>query len=822
MNKIKSSLLIVLLVCAVASAPAPATFAGVITPLPPNAQVTDAGLTDLADAVQPGIAVLGNTIYATWLDDRLGGSQPDVYFSKSTDGGATWGANVRVSEVPYDDWPDDPVITVQPNGVIWIAWYLFYTSGSNTVNDVRLARSTNGGQSWERYTVVDGVNDNSDLWRPAIASDDARVFVLYRLKGSSGGEAGFELRLKVVDTATLNVTTTTVTDVPVPGRVTGGLLDDGPATTLIQRDGVLCAAWEDRRSTFAIYSACSTNNGASFSANAPVSGPNAIYPVIALAPDGTLYATYAASSDARSNIILRSSTDRGATWGAPRQITNMESPFKVGVWDLAIDANGQVLLSWINDGTSANDVVLSTSVDGGANFNAVLPVEDGQGTYPTISDPWGVKIAASGEGTTTRAHLVWTDNRNTKGEIWSGSAALDGVAPTAPANLQAQGEDASILLTWQPATDASGVRGYRVYRAASAGGPFTEITPLLVNATFYRDVGLDGATYFYTVAAVDATGNTGPQSNVANAAAQTGGAPAINGAIAYQSGADIKIRNLADGSERTIANANGPEYSTDGQRLYLHSSRTIFWRPADGDQTTTFAGPFESGVEFDIAGDNTAFAIVDIRQFGSPGAPGGLCTVTEPHYFERAGQEKYVGTNALTNGIAIAADRRWIAYRYSGFCNVAGSGVVSPPDFCLVRTADGTETCVKGADYREPDFAPSGNWVTFAAPLSGQLEIWKARVQDDGSLSNYTQLTRGPTNQPARMPTFSTDSNWIVFTRDVDPGNGENFELFVVRNDGFGVRPLNVPGEYPAWRGGGSAPPPQGLSNKIHVPLVAK
>jgi len=434
MNKLKSSALMIVLVCAVAHAPARGALAGVITPLPPNVQVTDAGLSQFYDATLPDLAIAGNTLYATWKDERSGFSQADVYFAKSTDGGATWSTNVRVSVRPYDVWPDDPAIAVQPNGTIWIAWYLFYTAESTLVNDVRLARSTDGGQTFERYTLVNGVDDNQDLWRPAITADENRVYVLYRLRGQSGGDEGFDLKLNVVDAQTLNTTTTNVTDAPISGRDTGGLLDDGPATTLTLRNGVLCAAWEDRRSTFAIYSACSTDNGASFGPNAPVSGPNAVNPIIALSPNGTLYGSYTLSGDARRNIILRSSADRGATWGVPTQITDVGSPFKVGDWDLVVDANGQLLLSWINNGTIANDVILATSVDGGKNFSGVQ-VEDGQGQFPTVSDPNTVSVVFSGEGTSTRAHLVWQDNRNVHDEIWSATAALDGIPSTPPPGL---------------------------------------------------------------------------------------------------------------------------------------------------------------------------------------------------------------------------------------------------------------------------------------------------------------------------------------------------------------------------------------------------
>jgi len=670
--------------------------------------------------------------------------------------------------------------------------------------------------------VVNGVPDNDDLWRPAIAADESNLYLLYHLRGQAGGVDGYDIKLKVIDAQSFTAATTAVSDEPAVGRITDGLLDDGPAMTLVQRNGVLCAAWEDRRSTFAIYGACSTNRGATFSANTAISGANAVYPVLALAPDGTLYGSYAASSDARHNINLRASADKGATWGDPHIVTNVASPFKVGSWDLAVDANGQLLLAWINDGSSANDVILSTSVDRGQNFSSV-PIEDGQGQFPTVSDPARVKLGASGADGNTKAHLIWQDNRNVHNEIWSALAPLDGVPPTAPPALQAQGDDHSILLTWQPATDAGGVSGYRVYRATAAGGPFSEITTLLQRTTSYRDVEVPpGTTYFYRVAAVDSAGNTGPGSSVANATAQGGSGLAVTGLIAYQSGQATKVRNLADNAERTLANGVGPQFAPDGQRLYVTNNGAILWQPPDGGPLTTFAGPFDSAIEFDVATDNTAFAVITLRQFGAPGVPGGLCTVTEPRYFERIGQEKYVGTNELALQVTVSADRRWIAYRYVGFCNVAAYGQVTPANLCLVNTTNGEERCVEGLDATDPDFAPGNNNIVFAAPISGGAEIWQAVVQEDGTLTNYTQLTRGPANQPSRYPAYSSDGNWVIFARDTDPGPGEAFRLFVVRNDGQGIRPLDLPGIEPTWLGGGSAPPLPDLPNKAYLPTIQR
>ena len=60
-------------------------------------------------------------------------------------------------------------------------------------------------------------------------------------------------------------------------------------------------------------------------------------------------------------------------------------------------------------------------------------------------------------------------------------------------------------LTWEPATDENGVVGYQVSRDGTVIGPST--------TGDYDDTGLQEQTTFsYTVAAVDAAGNVGPES----------------------------------------------------------------------------------------------------------------------------------------------------------------------------------------------------------------------------------------------------------------------------------------------------------------------
>src|SRR5690606_21621623 len=171
--------------------------------------------------------------------------------------------------------------------------------------------------------------------------------------------------------------------------------------------------------------------------------------------------------------------------------------------------------------------------------------------------------------------------------------------------------------------------------------------------------------------------------------------------------------------------------------------------------------------------------------------------------------------------IALSADRKWMLHRTEGFCNTATAGVYTPPRLCVTNLEASQTACLTdGIHYRTPDFAPEGNWFVFAAPFTGQEEIWKAQIQADGSFSNFVQLTNGPAGQPARWPSWSGDGNWIVFQRDVDTSSGEDWRLFTVRADGVGVRALDLAGERPALLSEGGAVPLPPLDHAIYLPGI--
>jgi len=74
----------------------------------------------------------------------------------------------------------------------------------------------------------------------------------------------------------------------------------------------------------------------------------------------------------------------------------------------------------------------------------------------------------------------------------------------------AQAQSPQVVLGWDTTPTAT---GYNVYRSATSGGPYTKLNATPVTVLTYTDTTVvRGSTYFYTVRAVNATGES-PNSN---------------------------------------------------------------------------------------------------------------------------------------------------------------------------------------------------------------------------------------------------------------------------------------------------------------------
>ena len=92
-------------------------------------------------------------IYVNWTDSRNGDNDHDVWIAKSTDGGDTWSAPVKVNDDPAGSEQFFTWMTV--DGATGDVYVVFYDRRNYTDNntDVYIARSTDGGETFQNIKI---------------------------------------------------------------------------------------------------------------------------------------------------------------------------------------------------------------------------------------------------------------------------------------------------------------------------------------------------------------------------------------------------------------------------------------------------------------------------------------------------------------------------------------------------------------------------------------------------------------------------------------------------------------------------------------------
>jgi Tol biopolymer transport system component len=129
---------------------------------------------------RPQISVNGSNIYMVWREETTGNRE--IYFKRSTDGGITWSANRRLTNNAGES--QDPQISVNGSNI-----YVVWDDDSTGYREIYFKRSTDGGITWSANMRL---TNNTNSWSPVIAVDGPNIYVVWGNDTPGNGEIYFK------------------------------------------------------------------------------------------------------------------------------------------------------------------------------------------------------------------------------------------------------------------------------------------------------------------------------------------------------------------------------------------------------------------------------------------------------------------------------------------------------------------------------------------------------------------------------------------------------------------------------------------------------
>ena len=372
------------------------------------------------------VAVAGDgTIIVTWYGDNGSGSV--VQTARSTDGGVTWGTPVTLSGTNTSY----PQIAVGGDGTFTVTW---------TRNQiVQAAVSTDSGVTWSGSIDLSAAGGNPN--NPQVfAGDDGTIAVTWEMR------VGFNWVVQASTSPNAGVTWSAPTDVSAVGNVAEG------TEVTVADDGTIFVAWTfDGGSGRTVQASTSTDAGATWSAPSDLSAAgNAFNPRLATSPDGTVTVTWQQYGGTSSLVRTSRSTDGGATWSPPVDL----SVDGVDAYNarIAVAGNGTIAVSWERGNGGIERIVqAATSTNGGLTWSATVNLS-AAGDY---SDNPELVVGADGTFTATWERgnagpsIVEVATLTGAGAAWGAPIGLSSATGRALEPQLAVGNDGAVTVAWQ-------------------------------------------------------------------------------------------------------------------------------------------------------------------------------------------------------------------------------------------------------------------------------------------------------------------------------------------------------------------------------------
>ncbi len=432
-----------------------------------------------------------NNIYVGWQREPPGSTNSDIFFSRSTNTGTSFSTPVQVNDNPMGTaFCEGAFPFVGANGDIYMAWYDSYFQG-HTPGSLYVDKSTDGGVTWgvdvkvanflapPKYTsgntsfkakvfpsAAADPNDPNLLYMTYIGDPDGysdRRLDVGNVPGTSASDRPDIIRggtwvfstwqdgrngsndIYFNRSADYGQTWELAAIGPLDNTVAAGSSTSSRPKLAYSVPNVY-AVWEDTRSGFSeIYFNYSTNDGQTWMSEVNLSNApplnSSSWPTIA-AINNFVYVAWHDNRNGAADIYFVASTDYGVTWSTPFRVDLGDAPGATNSFYPKLACSGNwVYFLWRDDRMGTTQPFFFKSHNNGVSWAGAATTLGSGGGFSDFSIHGGL------ECTGNYVYATWTNNQSgnydtyfnvstNKGVNWMGEVLINShpasVSPTQP------------------------------------------------------------------------------------------------------------------------------------------------------------------------------------------------------------------------------------------------------------------------------------------------------------------------------------------------------------------------------------------------------
>jgi hypothetical protein len=371
------------------------------------------------DSITPQMLVQGTFVYVVWVQRNAADTEGNIYFRRSLNDGQTWEPAIKISSTNTIDIFANPQIAAS-GGFVHISWH------DNISSDIFYRRSVNNGATFQAIKNLSDSDTVLSGYDMAMAVSGTNVYVGWDDQVGTG---------EILVSRSTNNGFSFSSPVPISDNPT----EDAFGLDLAATGTYVYAAWSEFNSTSTsrdVYFVRSVNKGSSWSLPRNLGATEGISDFPRIAYSGVfVFITWQDNTAGNYDIIIKRSVNNGASFQAMKNLS-VNSGNSQGAQVVAAGAN--VIITWwdYTPGFIHPDILLKRSTDNGATWKAVVNLSNSAATS------WTPLITMVG----ANVYIIWEEFVSGNSDVLSRRSTDNGATWKPVQNLSNNAGRSALIL----------------------------------------------------------------------------------------------------------------------------------------------------------------------------------------------------------------------------------------------------------------------------------------------------------------------------------------------------------------------------------------